>query len=45
MVTLYITDDVGSQSRGIKFPSSEFLPVMHTVTHMALRLRVLNPYE
>lgn len=28
--------DVGSQSRGIKFPSSEIVSVMHTVTNMAL---------
>jgi len=42
MVTLYITDDVGLQSRGIKFPSSEFLLVMHTVTQMALAIQDLG---
>ena len=36
IVTLYIMDDVGSQSRGIQFPSSEFVSGMHTVTHIVL---------
>ena len=38
MVTLYIMDDVGSQIRGIKFPCSEYVSVMHTVTQITAKI-------
>ncbi len=38
-VTMYIMADgrrLGTEIRGIKFPSSEFVSLIHTVTHMVL---------